>query len=110
MDKIWYLFIEGKEEGPYSFNDLKKDWRLTPDTLVWRKGFEDWIPIRDVRELKDLFKDEEPLENQADEIKFKKIKEGEALTLETPWLTPPFLILFLILLLSLLIFYHLFGP
>lgn len=57
--KIWYIKVNGKQEGPFSYADLKRDRRLTPDTLVWKQGFETWLPIREVSELKNLFKDEE---------------------------------------------------
>ena len=61
MNKIWYINVEGREEGPYSFLDLKRDPRLTPDLLVRRNDWpkNQWIPIRNVKELQDLFKDDE---------------------------------------------------
>lgn len=58
MKKIWFVQIGGKSEGPFSFDDLKQDRRLTPDTLVWKNGFTQWKPIREVAELKKLFQDE----------------------------------------------------
>lgn len=58
MDDEWFILINNKKEGPYSFKELKEDKRITPDTLVWKKGLKEWIPIRFVPELADLFKDE----------------------------------------------------
>ncbi len=60
MQKIWYIKIDGQREGPLSVSDLKRDRRLTPDTLVWKEGFKDWQPMREVPELKEVFEDENP--------------------------------------------------
>lgn len=62
MEKIWYIDIQGKREGPFSVFDLRRDERITPDTLVWKEGFTNWKPIRQVPELKDLFEDAKPLD------------------------------------------------
>ena len=56
MDIIWYIRINDSTEGPYSFDELKSDRRLTPETLAWRNGFSKWLPICEIPELKDLFK------------------------------------------------------
>lgn len=66
MERIWYIDIRGKEEGPYSESELRRDERITPDTYVWRQGWEQWRRIRDVRELDDLFKEDEPPEEPED--------------------------------------------
>jgi hypothetical protein len=58
MDKIWYIDVNGKSEGPFSIDDLRRDLRITPDTLVWKEGFPSWKPIRKVPELKAVFADE----------------------------------------------------
>lgn len=57
LSKVWFILIEGVKEGPYSISDLRRDPRVTPDTLVWRQGFKSWAPIRDVPELKAVFED-----------------------------------------------------
>lgn len=67
MNKIWYINIDGKQEGPFSILDLKKDTRITPETLVWKEGFPNWKPIGQVPELKDVFADESPNEEKKPE-------------------------------------------
>lgn len=57
MRKEWYIRIEGASEGPYSISDLKKDPRLTPDTLAIREGMQNWLPIKDIPELKEIFEE-----------------------------------------------------
>lgn len=57
--KEWYIDIDGATEGPFSIADLRHDLRITPDTLVWKKGFDKWVPIRSVAELRDVFRDPE---------------------------------------------------
>lgn len=56
--KEWFAIFDDQQQGPYSLLDLKRDKRFTPDTLVWKKGFQEWILARFVPEMKDLFKDE----------------------------------------------------
>lgn len=67
MNKIWYIEIDGKLEGPYSVRDLKCDIRVSPDTLAWKKGFAKAVPIRNIPELKTLFQDEAPIEESPGE-------------------------------------------
>jgi len=56
--KEWYIQVFKKEEGPFTLLELRADRRITPDTLVWKEGFENWVPARDVEELKVLFEEE----------------------------------------------------
>lgn len=53
--QVWYLIVDDHQEGPYSYLELSKDARLTPETLAWRDGMVDWLPIADIDELKHLF-------------------------------------------------------
>ncbi len=58
LGKEWYCLFQGRKEGPFSVDELKKHPRFTPDTLVWKKGFKEWVRARDVKELDRVFKDE----------------------------------------------------
>jgi hypothetical protein len=104
MDKIWFMAINGKQEGPYSIEDLKRDSRLTPDTLVWRQGFKKWLPIRFVPELKEIFKDKsegKPLHEEKKLKPFTIDSEPATLTLQND----PFQFFLWLLVISLLLFY-----
>ena len=47
---MYYFYINNVKEGPYTLEELPiKD--ITPDVLVWREGFADWKPAKDVPEL-----------------------------------------------------------
>lgn len=107
-EKIWYIEIEGAKEGPYSYQDLKRDERIHPDTLIWKQGFPKWVPIRCVWELRDLFTDDESTKPEIDDRpKFKPLKEGEALTLEASWFQPPFIVLIILIILATYFLYQL---
>lgn len=67
MDKIWYIVFGDIEEGPFSVEDLLNDVRVTEDTLAWREGFDSWIPIKDIPELKELFVKQPPDEMEEEE-------------------------------------------
>lgn len=97
MDRIWYIDIAGKQEGPYSFEDLRGDHRITPDTFVWREGWTEWRRMREVSELKDLFKDENPPEEQIETVteSNKKSLPGEGELVIDYRQDPPYLFWFL---------------
>lgn len=46
----YYLANNGKPEGPYSVDELKK-MCITPSTLVWNKELNGWTPAAEVPEL-----------------------------------------------------------
>ncbi len=102
MKDSWFVLIEGKKDGPFSIKELKKDKRITPDTLVWKEGFKEWVAIRFVSELKDLFRDENVVkkDDESNEpVSTDLMQEQAALTLRqdpSQWIL---LVLVLILLL-----------
>lgn len=110
MEKIWYIRLDNREEGPFTVEQLKRDHRITPDTLVWKQGFKKWIPIRKVPELKDIFKDEDETSKDQEEKRPSRIKKdyGEiVLSLEKdPF---PYFLLWLIIVIIVLsyVFYQL---
>lgn len=57
MNREWLAFIEGLEQGPYTPQELSVHPQVTPDTYVRKKHWNNWVPIRKVFELKDIFKD-----------------------------------------------------
>jgi hypothetical protein len=114
IENIWYIQINGKKEGPFSIQELKKHPSLTPDVLVWRKGFHLWIPARNVPELQELFKDEpadipEDKEEENEKKLFTRKKQGEELVLDMRLDPPQFYFWLLILaLIMIYMFYQLF--
>lgn len=58
MEKIWYILIDGKEEGPYSISDLKAHKRFDPDVLVRKAGSKRWMLARYIKDLKAVFEDD----------------------------------------------------
>jgi hypothetical protein len=115
MNREWYILLEGSKEGPYSVSELRKHPAVTPDTLVWKVGFSSWIPVRDVPELGEIFKDE-PESRPLGEL-FKKSKstlsdlggEGDTLTLQHDPMQF-FLWLLIIFLLTLYILFRFYRP
>lgn len=109
QNKVWFIKVDGQKEGPFSIQELKNHPQMTPDTLVWKEGFKDWIPARHVPELKSVFEDEEP-EELKDRFKIKATPSEDAiLALERS--NYPFLIYGLIILLILFayLFYKFHG-
>lgn len=53
----WYFVIKEEKRGPISkaeLGTLLLDGTITNLNLVWKKGFEAWVPIKEVAELSDL--------------------------------------------------------
>ncbi|MFA0960498.1 DUF4339 domain-containing protein [Roseivirga sp. BDSF3-8] len=51
-----YFISDGKnQQGPYSLEDLKM-MRLTPDTMIWHEGLDDWQPAKFFSDLRDCFR------------------------------------------------------
>jgi predicted Zn finger-like uncharacterized protein len=50
----WYVALNDKQTGPMSLDALKSHWdkgEVGPDSLCWRAGFSDWIPVSEVKIL-----------------------------------------------------------
>jgi hypothetical protein len=50
----WYVAIDEKQTGPLTPEAITEHWdrgEIGPDSLTWRQGFEDWVPLSDVAEL-----------------------------------------------------------
>lgn len=101
---LWYILLNEKQYGPYTFKELKGIGSITPDTLCWREGMKEWLPIRNVPELKDLFKDDQTPPSVMDEL--PGITPAEDLTLTIPQAEPPYYLL--LILLMIMIVYALF--
>lgn len=52
---IYYIIINKEKQGPLSFNDLKSHPRISPLTLVWKKGFKNWVPMGSIPDLRVIF-------------------------------------------------------
>ncbi|WP_458193813.1 DUF4339 domain-containing protein [Bradyrhizobium sp. UFLA05-153] len=51
-DAIWHVLINGAQRGPLRRSQLLmglRDGTISGDDLVWRPGFENWVPLREVR-------------------------------------------------------------
>ena len=50
----WYVAINEKQTGPLTLEKVKEHWdrgEISPDSLCWRAGYDDWIPVSDVKML-----------------------------------------------------------
>lgn len=99
--KKWYTKIASKEQGPFSFEELKKqDW-LTPDTLVREENSKQWVPLSQAPGLESFFEDDLKIEDEEEENSFKSSEQYAlhedseiALNLLTP--NPYFFLLWLL--------------
>lgn len=103
MEAEWFVLLNGNQAGPYSVAQLKRMEEITPDTLAWRKGMIKWLPIREIPELKELFKDEGIFPSPTVPESAAGVED---LTLNFPQADPPifFWLLFLLVLLAYALF------
>jgi predicted Zn finger-like uncharacterized protein len=50
----WFVAIHEKQTGPLTLEKVKEHWdagEISPDSLCWRSGYSDWIPLADVKAL-----------------------------------------------------------
>jgi predicted Zn finger-like uncharacterized protein len=50
----WFVAIDEKQVGPLTVDKIKEHWdrgEVGPDSLCWRAGFSDWIPLSEAKEL-----------------------------------------------------------
>ena len=60
---IWYLEIEGAQNGPFSHEDVVKkivDGSLTRKSLIWKSGTEKWMQLDQVSEFSDQLNEHMP--------------------------------------------------
>lgn len=50
----WFVAVDEKQTGPLTPEVIREYWdrgEIGPDSLTWRQGFEDWVPLSEVSEL-----------------------------------------------------------
>lgn len=53
-DHDWFVAVDEKQVGPLKMDKVKERWdqgEIGPDSLCWRAGFGDWLPLSEVGEL-----------------------------------------------------------
>ena len=88
-EKIWWIAKKGKSEGPFSYLELERDEKLDSDTFVWKEGWDTWQKAKESEEFKQLFKKEEPIEEDLGQSGVESIvHDEEAATSGTipPWI------------------------
>ncbi|MFC2101911.1 DUF4339 domain-containing protein [Bacteroidota bacterium] len=55
MSDTWYYFLkDDRQYGPFTYQDLLSQ-LISPDTLIWYEGLDQWQPAGDFQELSGLF-------------------------------------------------------
>jgi hypothetical protein len=57
---MFFYAVGAEKKGPFSLEELKEQHFVFPDTLVWRKGLESWVPASDLKELNAIISDAPP--------------------------------------------------
>lgn len=51
----YYMVIDEQQAGPFTFEEIVMNPRLTPETLVWKPGYDNWIAAKNMPELAAAF-------------------------------------------------------
>ncbi|MCB1113335.1 MAG: DUF4339 domain-containing protein [Chlamydiia bacterium] len=104
MDKCWYCIVEGGAKGPFTKDELLSKPYFTRESLVWKDGFSDWVPAKQVKELFAEEESESPKKPKFGELPEESVEgDGEVVLLDEK--EPPNLILWLLILVLILFFY-----
>lgn len=52
---MWYIISNGQQVGPLQKEQLTA-YNLTPSSMVWREGMQNWEPAANISELADIFR------------------------------------------------------
>ena len=52
---IYYMVVDEKSTGPYTLDEITLHPALTPETLVWKPGIDNWIAAKTLPELAPAF-------------------------------------------------------
>ena len=64
MDQLFYIAVNGSQDGPYTYEQLKTK-VIKKDTLIWTEGLDNWTKAEHVAILKDIIRKlPPPLENE----------------------------------------------
>jgi len=66
MENNFYFSVGSEQFGPVSIEELKSK-NITPETLIWKDGFDDWKEAGTIDELSELFK-EKSVKNESVDI------------------------------------------
>ncbi len=80
FEPVWYCGLDGNEQGPLTLFDVEvgiRDGSITSDHFVWRDGMDDWLPIEQVAELRDLLSLPPPLKEAQERRKKAKQRREE---------------------------------
>lgn len=53
MEKIYYIVVNGSQEGPFTKEELRSK-NIALNTLIWRAGMPQWIRVGDFPEIADI--------------------------------------------------------
>ena len=51
----YYMVVDEKSTGPFTLDEITLHPQLTPDTLVWKPGLDNWVAAKSLPELDPAF-------------------------------------------------------
>lgn len=63
--RVWFIKIGKERIGPYSAEEVVENPLVTLETHAWKDGFDRWLPLSHIWELKALFEKKEKQRKKA---------------------------------------------
>lgn len=66
---VWHVVVNGEQQGPYEpqqLADLLNSRAIDWESFVWREGFDNWVPLRNVDDLVALLSSQQQEETDED--------------------------------------------
>ena len=73
---IYYMVVDEKSTGPYTLDEITLHPALTPETLVWKPGIDNWVSAKTLPELMPAFKNANDQSQSPPEYRNPKEAEG----------------------------------
>lgn len=62
--QIYYMVVDEKSTGPFTLDEVTLHPKLTPETLVWKPGIDNWVAAKTLPELAQTFANERNVHDQ----------------------------------------------
>jgi hypothetical protein len=109
MEKIWYIFKDNKEYGPFSVEEVKAFPGLSPSTSVRKEGEVSWSFLKNRAELQGIFFEESEDEKEVEEVDTEEIFSSDdeiVLDMGSRWNNRKFFVYIVVLALLFLYFFY----
>ena len=76
--QIYYMVIDEQQAGPFTLDEITLHPKLTPETLVWKPGYDNWMAAKNFPELVVAFTPQRPPQDFNTPPEYRNPQETES--------------------------------